>query len=190
MQTFNEEFVIKEGQSGIHVVQEDFDDLSPNTISVPEVSNKNILDMCASAVVQVQVAGVGQGIVNDLVCSLEEIVHEIQNHFRETVLKQLPSENTQCVNQVKQSLSEIENPFTQLNSKAKRSRYFSHKWSTVNPVEEVLGVRFDKRRNKSTGTYDQIVVSDKLDCIVSKIGIYLSWKRYSLFLNIHTLLIS
>ena len=58
--------------------------MTPNTLSVPEVSNKNILDMCASAVVQVWAAGVGQGIVNSLVCSLEEDVHEIQTGFQKS----------------------------------------------------------------------------------------------------------
>ena len=40
--------------------------------------------------------------------------------------------------------------------------YFAQKWETVNPVGKVLGVRFDHRRNKTTGTYDQVVVSYKI----------------------------
>jgi hypothetical protein len=47
-----------------------------------------------------------------------------------------------------------------LNSVSKRSAYLIQKWGTVQPVEKVLGIRFDNRRNKMTGTYDEIVMTD------------------------------
>lgn len=47
-----------------------------------------------------------------------------------------------------------------LNSEAKRKRLFTEKWGIVEPSEIVLGTRFDSRRNKTTGLFDQ-VVTDK-----------------------------
>jgi len=35
------------------------------------------------------------------------------------------------------------------------------KWGIIEPSEIVLGTRFDRRRNKTTGTFDQVVVTDK-----------------------------
>lgn len=51
----------------------------------------------------------------------------------------------------------LENPFTILNSEYKRSKCMTDKWEIVEPVECVI----DTRRNKKTGTYDQVVVQDK-----------------------------
>ncbi len=48
-----------------------------------------------------------------------------------------------------------------LNSEAKRKRLFTEKWGAVEPTEIVLGTRFDSRRNKTSGTFDQVVVTDK-----------------------------
>lgn len=48
-----------------------------------------------------------------------------------------------------------------LNSQSKRNKYFEQKWKVVKPVEKVLGVRFENRRNKTIGTYSQAVVTDK-----------------------------
>lgn len=56
---------------------------------------------------------------------------------------------------------ELENPFTVLNSDYKQSNFLSDKWETVEPVECEIGSRFDTRRNKKPGTYDQTVVHDK-----------------------------
>lgn len=47
-----------------------------------------------------------------------------------------------------------------MNTESKRNAYFEQKSKTVDPVEKVLGVRFENRRNRSTGTYDQVVVTD------------------------------
>ncbi|KAK0150716.1 hypothetical protein N1851_008186 [Merluccius polli] len=43
---------------------------------------------------------------------------------------------------------------------SKRDLYFRKKWSIVDPVDKVLGTRFENRKNRSTGTYDQVVVTD------------------------------
>ena len=63
---------------------------------------------------------------------------------------------------IDQCFEKIENPFGVLNSETKRRQYFTEKWGRVEPVECVLGTRFDTRRNRTTGTYDPVVVTDKL----------------------------
>lgn len=42
----------------------------------------------------------------------------------------------------------LENPFTILNSEYKRSKFFPGKCETVEPVECVIGSRFDKGKLK------------------------------------------
>ena len=54
---------------------------------------------------------------------------------------------------VKACFEELENPFTVLNSENKKSKFVSDKWETVEPVECVIGSRFDTRQNKKTGSY-------------------------------------
>ncbi|KAK0149551.1 hypothetical protein N1851_009707 [Merluccius polli] len=63
--------------------------------------------------------------------------------------------------EVEQLFEKLENPFTSLNTESKRNVFFEKKWKTVQPVEKVLGVRFENRKNRSTGTYDQVVVTNK-----------------------------
>jgi hypothetical protein len=49
---------------------------------------------------------------------------------------------------VKDSFENFENQFASFNSETKRTKYFNQKWVIVEPVEVVLGVRYDSRRNK------------------------------------------
>ncbi|KAK0136653.1 hypothetical protein N1851_027156 [Merluccius polli] len=46
------------------------------------------------------------------------------------------------------------------HSQTKRNKHFTEQWGIVEPVEKVIGTRFDSRRNKTTGTYDQVIVND------------------------------
>ena len=134
--------------------------LEPVIHSATPISKSSLQSMCANIVAQLQAAGIGQGNVQSLVSSLEEVTHEIQDQVKESVLSCLSA--NQSVGEIRNSLSQLENPFTQLNSVAKRDIYFSEKWGVVSPVQKVLGVRFDKRWNKITGTYDQVSVRDTL----------------------------
>ncbi|XP_057706931.1 uncharacterized protein LOC130924402 [Corythoichthys intestinalis] len=94
---------------------------------------------------------------------MEEIVQDIQQHAKETVIKNVfndERENETC-KKVEACFQDLENPFTVLNSAYKQSKFFSDKWKVVEPVECVIGSRFDMRKNKKTGTYAQTVVQDK-----------------------------
>ncbi len=125
------------------------------------VPGKNTTDLCASALAQLQAAGVSQTTIDTFVMSMEEVVQDIQDQVKETAMNCLFSENTDIKSSIEQSFHEIENPFTMLNSISKRKSYFTKKWEIVQPVEKVIGVRFDNRRNKTTGTYEQVAVTDK-----------------------------
>ena len=57
-------------------------------------------------------------------------------------------------------LDQPENPFSTLNTRAKRQKFFKEKWEIAEPVEYVLGVRFDVSRDKTTEVYSQVPVTD------------------------------
>lgn len=128
-----------------------------------ELSSADLVNSCAAVISDLKAAGVGQSVVNSVVNSMEEIVQDIQQHAKETVIKHVFSNEreTEMCKKVEACFDELENPFSVLNSEYKRSKYLSDKWETVEPVECVIGSRFDTRRNKKTGTYDQAVVQDK-----------------------------
>lgn len=128
--------------------------------NLPE--KRQLMDMCSSVIAQVQAAGVSENIVQYLTCSMEEVVNDVHVQTQDAVLKCLSSEvNEQTLNKVKECFENIENPFTHLNTETKRQRYFENKWKIVEPIECVLGVRYDTRLDKTTGVYSQIPVNDK-----------------------------
>lgn len=49
-------------------------------------SNINTLDMCAFAIAQLQVSGVGKSALNNLVSSMKDVIMEIQNQTKDAVL--------------------------------------------------------------------------------------------------------
>ncbi|XP_045065672.1 uncharacterized protein LOC123482381 [Coregonus clupeaformis] len=128
-----------------------------------ELSSPYIVNSCAAVISDLKAAGVGQSTVNTVVISMEEIVQDIHQHAKETVIKHVFSNEreTEMCKKVEACFEGLENPFTVLNSEYKRSKFMTAKWEIVEPVECVIGSRFDTRRNKKTGTYDQVVVQDK-----------------------------
>ncbi|KAL7878942.1 hypothetical protein AOLI_G00099160 [Acnodon oligacanthus] len=94
---------------------------------------------------------------------MEDIVQDIHQHAKETVIKDVfcDERQTKMCRKVEECFEELENPFTVLNSEYKQSKFLTDKWETVKPVECVIGSRFDTRRNKKFETYDQVVVQDK-----------------------------
>ena len=129
------------------------------------ITNQSLVDLSGSALAQLQTAGVGQSIVNQHAMTLEELVHEIQAQVMDTAFESLSLEKTETISKLKKSFEKIANPFTALNSVSKRDVHFRNKWTIVDPVEVVLGTRFENRKSKITGMYDQIVVTDKFSYI-------------------------
>lgn len=122
-----------------------------------------IVNSCSAIISDLRAAGVGQSTLNSVVISMEVIVQDIHQHAKETVIKHVFSNEreTEICKKVEACFEGLENPFTILNSEYKRSKFMTDKWEIVEPVECVIGSRFDTRRNKKTGTYDQVVVQDK-----------------------------
>ena len=154
---------------GLSATAEDVDSFvddfpSPSAPSDPVLLHKSLVDSCAATVAELKVAGVGETIINSLVTSMEEIVDDIHNQAKESVkqclsLQEPIKSEVEC--KIDQCFEKIENPFGVLNSETKRNKFFTEKWGKVDPVECVLGTRFDTRRNRNTGTYDQAVVTDR-----------------------------
>ncbi|XP_032433923.1 uncharacterized protein LOC116729460 isoform X1 [Xiphophorus hellerii] len=126
------------------------------TTSTQLKSNISIVDMCATAIAQLGAAGLSQSTVKRFVSSMEEVIFETHSQAMDVALQCLPSEDTQNKTKIEQSFRTLENPFTPLNSEAKLNKHLREKWGLVEPIEKVLGTRFDSRKNKSTGTYDQV----------------------------------
>ncbi|XP_028310661.1 uncharacterized protein LOC114468147 [Gouania willdenowi] len=133
------------------------------TVMAPiPIERRQILDMCSSIVAQVQSSGIPESTVQSLVGSMEELVNDIHTHTKETVVECLSSgASSETLGKVQECFGQLQNPFSCLNTESKRMRYFEKKWKIVEPVEHILGVRFDLRRDKTTGAYRQVPVNDK-----------------------------
>jgi len=108
------------------------------------VDNRRLLDMCSSIVAQVQASGVSESTVQCLVGSMEELVGDVHAQARDAVLKCISSEaSSQALDKVEECFQQLENPFSLLNTEAKRQKHFENKWKIVEPVEYVLGVHYD-----------------------------------------------
>ncbi|KAJ8364594.1 hypothetical protein SKAU_G00134250, partial [Synaphobranchus kaupii] len=142
-----------------------FDDMQSRSSPADSVLiNKSLVDSCAATVAELKVAGVGETTINSLVNSMEELVDDIHNQAKESVkdclsLQEPIKSDIEC--KIDKCFEKMVNPFGVLNSESKRRQYFAEKWGRVDPVEYVLGTRFDTLRNQTTGAYDQVVVTDK-----------------------------
>lgn len=129
------------------------------------ISNKNTRDVCSSVVAKLMSTGVGQNATDGFLSSLEEAVSHIQDQVKEVALQCVKPDDKETICKMTAAFHKIENPITSFTSAPKRKSHFKKKWGAVSPIEKVLGVRFDHRRNKKTGTYDQVVVTDKFSYI-------------------------
>lgn len=117
-------------------------------------------EMCASLIAKLQGCGVATNVMKTVVENMEELVDELHSNVKEDVVKLLPNDEDMR-RKFDDYFDSLENPFSKLNTETKWKKYFSEKWGTVEPVEIALGVRYDIRRNRTTGTYDQVPVTDK-----------------------------
>lgn len=125
-------------------------------------SNLNTLNarnICASIIGKLQSSGMPNNAVSTIVNDLEEFTNELQSQIKQEVLSVVPEDNA-IRGILEQSLEKFDNPFSDLNTETKRTKYLNTKWGVVEPQEIMLGVRFDMRRNKATGTYSQVPVKD------------------------------
>lgn len=124
--------------------------------------NKSLVDSCATAVAELKEAGVAETVINSLVISMEELVDDVYKQAKESVknclLQEPKKSEIEC--KIDECFKKMENPFCVLNSESKRTRFFKEKWGSVDPVEYILGTRFDTLRNRTSGGYDQVVVTN------------------------------
>jgi len=133
----------------------------PVTTNV-SVDKHNLVNMCCSVVAQLQSSGVAESTIQSMVGSMEELVNNIHSQTRDSVLNCTSEmQGTDFEKKLDSCFEQLQNPFSVLNTRAKRQKYFKEKWEIVEPVEYVLGVRFDVRRDRTTGVYNQIPVTDK-----------------------------
>lgn len=93
---------------------------------------------------------------------MEEHVNDIQALTKEALVNCLSSDaSRETLERVESCFDQLGNPFSCLNTESKSMRHFEKKWNIVEPVEHVLGVRFDARRDRTTGTYRQVLINDK-----------------------------
>lgn len=133
-------------------------------LQVPPVITQNSLErMCSSVVSHLQTSGCSQSTIQTIVCLMEEVISDVQGRAQEAVLQTFSSETkeSEIYKKVEHCLNQLDNPFSKFNTQMKRQKYYDEKWEIVEPKEFVLGVRMDTHRNKTTGVYSQIPVTDK-----------------------------
>lgn len=117
------------------------------------VDEKKVLDMCSSMVAKVQASGLPESAVQSLVGSMEELLNDIHTRAKEAVVECLSSgASNKALKQVENCFEQLENAFSCLNTESKRRKHFEEKWQIVEPVEYILAVRFDMRRDKTTAS--------------------------------------
>jgi len=119
---------------------------------------ENTKHICESIIAKLQGSGMSNNVVSTIVGDLEELATGLHSQLKHEILSALPKDGP--VRSTLDGLENFENPFVNFNTESKRMKYFNEKWGVVEPVEVMLGVRFDTRRNKQTGTYDQVQVKD------------------------------
>lgn len=102
--------------------------------------------MCASIIAKLQGSGVANNVVLSYVESME-YVNEVHSSLKEQVLSAVPGEKPSRI-AVEEVFSNTYNPFSDLNTNSKWTKYFSEKLGIVEPVEIHLGVRFESKRKR------------------------------------------
>lgn len=120
---------------------------------------ENTKDICASIIAKLQGSGMANSVVSTIVSDLEELATGLHSQVKHEILSVVPKDDP-IKSTLEEGLENFENPFVSFNTETKRTKYFNEKWGVVEPLEIMLGHRFDTRRNKQTGTYDQVQVKD------------------------------
>lgn len=85
-------------------------------------------------------------VTGQLYCCVLSVVESMEEYVNE-VLSAVPADNPSR-SAVEEVFSDTFNPFSDLNTNSKWTKYFSEKWGVVEPEEIHLGVRYDSKRNK------------------------------------------
>lgn len=116
-------------------------------------------DICASIIAKLQGSGLANSVVSTIVSDLEEFATGLHSQVKNKMISLVPKDDP-LRSALQKHTEHFENPFISFNTETKRTKYFSEKWGIVEPEENILGLRYDTRPNKKTGTYDQVPVKD------------------------------
>ena len=95
---------------------------SASILQVCPVLTQNPLDrMCSSIVAHLQTSGLSESMVQTIVCSMEEVVSDVQSQARETVLQTFSPETkeSEIYKKIEHSLNKLDNPFSTINTDKK-----------------------------------------------------------------------
>lgn len=132
---------------------------TPDSPQQPTTSFQS-LDMCASIISKLIASNVPNTVVSSTIESLEDFIDDLKCNLKEKVLNIVP-QNNPSRESLENVFESFDNPFSALNTDNKLKRYFYRKWGIVQPVEVPLGIRYDTKRNRQTGAYEQLPVNDK-----------------------------
>lgn len=91
--------------------------------------------------------------VKSFVNKFERFVDISHTNIKDDVLNLLPPDNEVLKDRMNDYFENLKNPVVNFNTETKWKKYYSEKLDMVEPIEIALGVRFDSRRNISSGTY-------------------------------------
>lgn len=95
---------------------------SASMLQAPAVVKHNSLDtMCDSIVAHLQASGLSENTVQTIVCSMEEVVGDIQTQAREAVLQTFSPEarESEIYTKIENSLNQLHHPFSTFNTETK-----------------------------------------------------------------------
>lgn len=116
-------------------------------------------EMCASLIAKLQSSGVPTNVVTSVPENMEELVYELHSNIKEDVVNLIETDEHRKA--IEEYFDCLENPFSKFTTETKWKKYFFETWGVVESIEIPLGQRYDTRRNTTTGTYDQVPVTDK-----------------------------
>lgn len=117
--------------------------------------------MCASIISKLIASNVPNTVVSSTIESqYKDFIDDLKCNLKEKVLNIVP-QNNPSRESLENVFESFDNPFSALNTDNKLKRYFYRKWGIVQPVEVPLGIRYDTKRNRQTGAYEQLPVNDK-----------------------------
>lgn len=138
---------------------EQMTDNDAQVVECSSLSRDSSREMCASIIAKLQANGVANNLILSVIESMEDFVNDFHTNLRESILNVVPVGST-TRSSVEEVFNNFHNSFSDFNTDTKWRKYFSKKWGVVEPTEIHLGVRYDSRRNTTSGMYEQTTVND------------------------------
>lgn len=146
---------MQQGQGHFYMLQDTSEVVGTSVMQNPESecfedsgscqSDKDITEnICASIIAKLQGSDIANSVVSSVVSDLEELASGLHCQVKQQVLSAVPKDNPVSAT-LEKDLETFENQFVNFNTESKRLNYFNKKWGVVEPVEKIIGIRFDTR---------------------------------------------